>query len=113
MARKDEDSDYSLSITPAACVASSSEWILDTGATYHLCPIKEWFTDFRYLKSDAVVIGNDQPCRTMGKRTIRLKMFDGMVRELKEIRFVPALKKNLISVVLWKLKATRLPLKIV
>ncbi|KAH9783426.1 hypothetical protein KPL71_009306 [Citrus sinensis] len=54
MAWKDEGSDYSLSITPAAYVASSSEWILDTGATYHL--------------------------------------------ELKEVRFVPALKKNLISV---------------
>ncbi|KAH9684220.1 hypothetical protein KPL71_027928 [Citrus sinensis] len=98
MARKDEYSDYSLSITPAAYVASSSEWILDTGATYHLCPIKEWFTDFRNLESGAVVMGNDQPCRTMEIGTIRLKMFDGMVRELKEIRFVPALKKNLIFV---------------
>ncbi|KAH9656605.1 hypothetical protein KPL70_022746 [Citrus sinensis] len=98
MARKDEDSDYSLSITPAAYVASSSEWILDTGATYHLCPIKEWFTDFCNLESDAVVMGNDQPCRTMGIGTIRLKIFDGMVRELKEVRFVPVLKKNLISV---------------
>ncbi|KAH9733924.1 retrovirus-related pol polyprotein from transposon TNT 1-94-like protein [Citrus sinensis] len=98
MARKDEDFDYSLSITPTAYVASSSEWILDTGATYHLCPIKEWFTDFRNLESSAVVMGNDQPCRTMGLGTIRLKMFDRMVRELKEVRFVPALKKNLISV---------------
>ncbi|KAH9672469.1 hypothetical protein KPL70_017737 [Citrus sinensis] len=98
MARKDEGSDYSLSITPAAYVASSSEWILDTGATYHLCPIKEWFTDFRNLESGAVVMGNNQPCHTMGIGTIRLKMFDGMVRELKEVRFVPALKKNLISV---------------
>ena len=68
MARKDENSDYSLSITPAAYVASSSEWILDTGATYHLCPIKEWFTDFRNLESGAVVMGNDKPCRTMGLR---------------------------------------------
>ena len=66
MARKDEGSDYSLSITLAAYVASSSELILDTGATYHLCPIKEWFTDFRNLESGAVVMGNDQPCRTMG-----------------------------------------------
>ncbi|KAH9726578.1 Integrase catalytic domain-containing protein [Citrus sinensis] len=98
MARKDEGSDYSLSITPATYVASLSEWILDTGATYHLCPIKEWFTNFRNLKSGVVVMGNDQPCRTMGIGTIRLKMFDGMVRELKEVRFVPALKKNLISV---------------
>ncbi|KAH9657711.1 hypothetical protein KPL70_023190 [Citrus sinensis] len=98
MARKDEDSNYSLSITPAAYVASSSEWILDTGTTYHLCPIKEWFTDFHNLKSGAVVMRNDQPCCTMRIRTIRLKMFDGMIRELKEVRFVPVLKKNLISV---------------
>ncbi|KAH9803321.1 hypothetical protein KPL71_001718 [Citrus sinensis] len=98
MAWKDEDSDYSLSITPAAYVASSSEWILDTGATYHLCPNKEWFTDFRNLESGAVVMGNDKPCRTIGIGTIRLKMFDGMVRELKEVRFVPEIKKNLISV---------------
>ena len=41
MAWKDEDSDYSLSITSVVYVASSSEWILDNGATYHLCPIKE------------------------------------------------------------------------
>ncbi|KAH9727063.1 retrovirus-related pol polyprotein from transposon TNT 1-94-like protein [Citrus sinensis] len=45
-----------------------------------------------------LVMGNDQPCRTMGIGTIRLKMIDGMIRELKEVRFVPALKKNLISV---------------
>ena len=98
MARKDEDSDYSLNITPATYVASSSEWILDTGATYHLCHIKEWFTDFRNLESGAVVMGNDQPCRTMGIGIIRLKMFDGMVKQLKKVRFVPASKKNLISV---------------
>ena len=41
MARKDEHSDYSLSITPTTYVASSSDWIFDTGATYHLCPIRE------------------------------------------------------------------------
>ncbi|KAH9762567.1 hypothetical protein KPL70_000851 [Citrus sinensis] len=97
MARKDEDSDYSLSISPAAYVASSSELILDTGATYNLCHIKEWFSDFHNLESGAVVMGNDQPCRTMGIRTIRFKMFDGMIRELKMVRFVPTLKKNLIS----------------
>lgn len=83
MGRKDEDSNYSLSITPAAYMASSSEWILNTGATYHLCPIKEWFTYFHNLESGAVVMRNDQPYRTMGIRTIRFKMFDGMIRELK------------------------------
>ena len=103
MARKDEDFDYSLSLTPAAYVASSSEWILDTEAIYHLCPIKEWFTDFHNLESGIVVMGFNQPSHTMGIGTIRLKMFDGkifdgMVKELKEARFVPTLKKNLIYV---------------
>ncbi|KAH9689127.1 hypothetical protein KPL70_015374 [Citrus sinensis] len=111
MARKDEGSDYSLSITPAAYVASSSEWILDTRATYHLCPIKEWFTNFRNLKSGAVVMGNDQPCRTMGIGTIRLKIIDEMVRELKEVRFVPALKKNLIYVGALKAKGYKVTIE--
>ncbi|KAH9754532.1 Integrase catalytic domain-containing protein [Citrus sinensis] len=58
----------------------------------------EWFMDFNELESGAVMMENDQPCRTMGIGTIRLKMFNGMIRELKEVRFVSALKKNLISV---------------
>ena len=66
MTRVDGDFDYSLSITSTAYVASSSEWILDTRATYHLCPIKEWLTDFCNLESGAVVMGNDQHCCTMG-----------------------------------------------
>ncbi|KAH9800316.1 Histidinol dehydrogenase [Citrus sinensis] len=86
MARKDEDFDYSLSITPAAYVASSSEWIL-------------------------VVMGNNQPCRTMGIGTIRLKMFDRMVRELKEVRFVPTLKKNLIYVGTLKAKGYKITIE--
>ncbi|KAH9782717.1 Integrase catalytic domain-containing protein [Citrus sinensis] len=111
MAQKDEDSDYSLSITPAAYVASSSKWILDIGATYHLCPIKEWFTDFCNMESGAVAMGNDQPCRTMGIGTIQLKMFDGIVRELKEVRFVPALKKNVISVGALKAKGYKVTIE--
>ena len=41
MTHKDEDSNYSLSIMPTIHVASLSEYILDTRATYHFCPIKE------------------------------------------------------------------------
>jgi len=30
--------------------------------------------------------------------TVQIKMFDGMVRELEEVRYVPQVKKYLISV---------------
>ena len=66
---------------------------------------------FYNLESGAVVRGNDQPCHTMGIRTIRLKMFDGMVSELKEVRYVRALKKNLISMGALEAKGYRLLLK--
>ena len=67
--------------------------------------------NFRNLESSAVVIGNGQLCRTMGIRTTWLKMFDGMVRELKEVRFVPVLKKNLIFVGVLEVKGYKVIIK--
>ena len=43
-------------------------------------------------------MGDDHPCDIEGIGTVRIKMFDGIVRELKEVRYVPQLKRNLISV---------------
>jgi len=43
-------------------------------------------------------MGDDHPCNVEGIGTICIKMFDKIVRELKEVRFVPQFKRNLISV---------------
>ena len=43
-------------------------------------------------------MGVDHPCNMKGIGTVLIKMFDWMVRELKEVRYLPQLKKNLISV---------------
>ena len=43
-------------------------------------------------------MGDVRPCNIEGISTVQIKMFDGMVRELKEIRYVPQLKSNFISV---------------
>ena len=43
-------------------------------------------------------MGDDHPCNIEGMGTVRIKMDDGIVRELKEVRYVPQLKRNLISV---------------
>jgi len=41
---------------------------------------------------------DDHPCNMEGIGTVHIKMFDRIVRELKEVRYVPQLKRNLISV---------------
>jgi len=43
-------------------------------------------------------MGDDHPCNVEGMSTVRIKMDDGIVQELKELRYVPQLKRNLISV---------------
>ena len=42
-------------------------------------------------------MGNGIPCKTIGVGSIRIRMFDGIVRELTYIIYVPELKSNLIS----------------
>jgi len=41
---------------------------------------------------------DDHPCNIEGMGTIHIKIEDGIVRELKEVRYVPQLKRNIISV---------------
>jgi len=45
-----------------------------------------------------VLIGDDHTCCMERIGTVLIRMFDGMVRELKDIRYIPQLKKNLISI---------------
>ena len=42
-------------------------------------------------------MGNDASCKAVGIGNIIIKMFDGVVRTLCDIKHVPNLRKNLIS----------------
>ncbi|KAG8486717.1 hypothetical protein CXB51_020156 [Gossypium anomalum] len=61
----------------------SEEWILDSGCTFHMSPNRDWFTTYETVSE--------------GVGTIKVKMFDGVVRTLSDVRYVPELKRNLIS----------------
>jgi len=42
-------------------------------------------------------MGNSIRCKTVGVDNIRIRMFHCIVRELTDVRYVPELKSNLIS----------------
>jgi hypothetical protein len=42
-------------------------------------------------------MGNDLSCKVVGIGSIQIKMFDGTVKILTDVRHVPKLRKNLIS----------------
>jgi len=63
-----------------------------------VCPNRNWFSIFEKIDGFSVVMGDDRPSNMEGIGIIQIKMFDEMIRELKEVRYVPQLKRNLISV---------------
>ncbi|KAH9655442.1 hypothetical protein KPL70_022326 [Citrus sinensis] len=83
------------------CVATESKdkgkWVLDSGCTFHMCPYKNYLTEYHDLDGGKVMMGNNAMCKIIGIGNIRFKLHDGSIRELKQVRFVPDLKRNLIS----------------
>ncbi|KAG8498213.1 hypothetical protein CXB51_006868 [Gossypium anomalum] len=75
----------------------SEEWILDSDCTYHMSPNQDWFTTYETVSEGVVLMGNNASCKIASVRTIKVKMFDGVVRTLSDVRHVPELKRNLIS----------------
>ena len=63
------------------------------GPAYHI-----WFASFQKLDRGLVSFGDGHTCQIEEIGTARIKLFDGMVKEFKDERYVPQLKKNLISV---------------
>ncbi|KAL5582021.1 hypothetical protein UlMin_014463 [Ulmus minor] len=42
------------------------EWILDSGCTFHMCPTKDWFKEYKELDGGKVLMGNNIPCQIVG-----------------------------------------------
>ena len=75
----------------------TSEWILDLGCTFHMCPIKSWFSSYMERNEGKVRMGNNEACKVFGMGLIKLRLHDGMERTLTNVRYVLDLKRNLIS----------------
>ena len=63
-----------------------------------MCPNKDYFSNFEKLDGCFADMGDDHPCNVKGIDKVRIKIFDGKIRELQNVRYVPQLKRNLISV---------------
>jgi len=48
---------FSFSVTTTIGYSGESEWMLDTGATYHVCPNRDLFYNFEKLNGYSVVYG--------------------------------------------------------
>jgi hypothetical protein len=73
-------------------------WLMDSEATWHMTPNRDWFHTYEPISEGSVFIGNDHALEIAGIGTIKLKMYDGLIRIILGVRHVKDLKKNLLSV---------------
>ncbi|KAG8501536.1 hypothetical protein CXB51_004015 [Gossypium anomalum] len=85
----------------------SEEWILDSGCTFHMSPSRDWFTTYETVSEGVVLMKNNTSCKIASVGTIKVKMLYGVVRTLSDVRHVPKLKINLISLSTLDLKGYR------
>ncbi|KAE8990206.1 hypothetical protein PR002_g21217 [Phytophthora rubi] len=100
--------DASAQAKPAMGLASATStlnmneltWVVDTGATSHMCKDIEFFVQFEPIESSMETAAN--PLRILGKGTVRFPVKDpsNAVRtvELKDVNYVPRVAHNLFSV---------------
>jgi hypothetical protein len=64
-----------------------------------MTPNREWFTTFRSGSFRFVYLGDDKACVITGIGHVKIAMDDSGVQTLNDVRYIPELRKNLISLV--------------
>jgi len=76
---------------------NSDVWVLDTGASYHMCPRREWFSTYAQVENGCIKMANSSVSQVAGIGSIQIRTHDGRFCTLNDVRHVPSMEKNLIS----------------
>lgn len=71
--------------------------MIDSKASFHIKSDRSCFVSYMKIDSGAVQMRNDTSCHIVGIK-VMFKMFDGVVRNIMDVRHVPMLRKSLLSV---------------
>ncbi|GJZ35217.1 gag-pol polyprotein [Tanacetum coccineum] len=73
-------------------------WMFDKGATFHMTTRRKWFHQYKPIsRGGSVYSCNDHELKIIGIGSIMVKMHDGTVHTIQDVRHVEGLKKNLLS----------------
>ena len=73
-------------------------WILDSSVLFHSTSQMEYMTNYTASNFGKVYLVDDEPLDIVRKGDVHIKIPNQSVWKLKNIRHVPNLKRNLISV---------------
>jgi hypothetical protein len=78
--------------------ADHGVWLIDSGASYHMTPHREWFSEYEKYDGGDVFLGDDSTAKILGRGRVKLLLNDGRIRTLPGVLHIPKLARSLISV---------------
>lgn len=75
----------------------ASDWILDSGCTYHMTHNKNWLLNYQKLDEGKVLMNNNHSCFVASIGCVKKKA-DCVVRIFKNVRYVLELSRFVISI---------------
>lgn len=84
-------------VESSSCESCTSIWILDFRCSYHVCSNKMMFDTNEAKKASKSMLGDKQHVIFWHREIVRIRMQVGVVWSLGKVRFVPPLRKNMIS----------------
>jgi hypothetical protein len=73
-------------------------WLIDSGASFHMTPHREWFYEYEKYDGGDVFLGDDSTTKIMGRGRVKLLLKDGRIRTLPRVLHIPNLSRSLIYV---------------
>ncbi|KAG7532846.1 Zinc finger CCHC-type superfamily [Arabidopsis thaliana x Arabidopsis arenosa] len=74
-----------------------NEWIMDTGCSFHMTPRKDIFIEFQEVDKGKVRMANNSSTEVKGIGKVRFVNTDGTTFVLHDVRYMPGMSRNLIS----------------
>ena len=72
--------------------------MIDSGSSIYATPWKDFFTSYTFGDFESVRMGNDGSVKAIGMGDVRLETNNGIVLFLKNVKYIPNIRMNLISI---------------
>jgi hypothetical protein len=66
-------------------------WLIDSSASYHMTPHREWFCEYEKYDGGDVFLGDDSTSKIMGRGMVKLFLKDGRIITLPGVLHIPKL----------------------
>nr|XP_033508315.1 uncharacterized protein LOC117273293 [Nicotiana tomentosiformis] len=87
-------------ISQVNIIVRAKEWVVDFGATRHICANREAFSSYTPVEDDReeVYRGDSSTTKVLGKGKVLLKLTSGKTLVLVDVLHVPTMRANLIFI---------------